>query len=92
MTDIKMFPMGFGESIMLSNENECMLVDCGSESEYKNTYFNNVFNELDRYGKKSAMISHFHEDHIKKTDTDLRLYIYRMYSLFRTRILLIWRL
>mgnify|MGYP004520031413 FL=1 len=64
MTDIKIFPMGFGESVMLSNENECMLVDCGSESEYKNTYFNNVFNELDRYDKKSAMLSHFHEDHI----------------------------
>lgn len=64
MTDIKMFPMGFGESILLGSDNECLLVDCGSESYSRNLYFDRVCNELDQYNRKSAMISHFHEDHI----------------------------
>lgn len=51
MTDIKMFPMGFGESILLSSDNECSLVDCGSESNLRNLYFDRVCNELDQYNK-----------------------------------------
>lgn len=64
MQEIKMFPMGFGESILLTGGDECLLVDCGSESECYDLYFENVLNEIKKYRKKSAMLTHFHTDHI----------------------------
>lgn len=62
--DIKMFQMGFGESILLHEGDSCLLVDCGSESKYKDDYFDNVARELEKYSKRSLLISHFHEDHM----------------------------
>ena len=61
---IKMFKMGFGESILLSEGESCLLVDCGSESKNKNGYFKSVENELVNYSSRSAIITHFHNDHI----------------------------
>ena len=60
----QVFQMGYGESILLSNQNECLLVDCGSESRHKEQYFKNVKLEVLKYSKRQAMISHFHDDHI----------------------------
>jgi len=64
--DIKLFNMGFGESILLSSyeDNSCFLIDCGSESPSKDAYFQNVINEITSYSSKSALLTHFHEDHI----------------------------
>ncbi len=64
MLRMQIFQMGYGESILLSYKDECLLVDCGSESKYKADYFKNVKLELLKYNKRHAMISHFHEDHI----------------------------
>lgn len=64
MTGMKVFQMGYGESILLSNKYECLLVDCGSESKHKEEYFKNVKLEVLKYSKRQAMISHFHVDHI----------------------------
>lgn len=98
--NIQLFRMGFGESILLSEDSECLLVDCGSElpnrakdsscvyscchcsHHYgKSSYhpcrhgsphcngcsrqaFHNVRLELAKFKNRSAMISHFHRDHI----------------------------
>lgn len=62
--EIKQFKMGFGESFMLCEDKECLLIDCGSESSEKIVYFGRVSTELLKYEIYSAMISHFHEDHI----------------------------
>ena len=56
--------MGFGESILLYEGDSCLLVDCGSESKYKEGYFDNVVRELTKHPKKSLLLSHFHKDHI----------------------------
>lgn len=56
--------MGFGECFMLCNDDECLLIDCGSESDNKDIYFGYVSSELKMYKTCSAMISHFHEDHM----------------------------
>lgn len=63
---LKLFDVGFGESVLLSNKNddECMLVDCGSESSNKTNIFDNILKELNTYVKKTAVITHFHNDHI----------------------------
>ena len=52
--EITMFQMGFGESILLHQDDSCLLVDCGSES-------HNM--RLCTFKKKSLLISHFHSDH-----------------------------
>ena len=62
--NIKQFKMGFGECFMLCNNDECLLVDCGSESDNKDIYFGYVSSELKKHKTYSAMISHFHEDHM----------------------------
>lgn len=61
-----MFNMGYGESILLTNEAECLLVDCGSESPNKCIYFKTVLYAIKEKEnkKKTFMISHFHNDHI----------------------------
>lgn len=71
-----MYDMGFGESILLDNLNcpycactceqktDCLLVDCGSGHHNRNQFFNDISNEVRQYPHRSAMISHFHEDHI----------------------------
>lgn len=61
--NIKMFQMGFGESILLYDDNSCILVDCGSESSKKKEYFNTVKSELEQFNNKSLLITHFHSDH-----------------------------
>lgn len=64
MFRMQVFQMGYGESILLSHKNECLLIDCGSESKYQKDYFENVSLEIIKYNKRYAMISHFHKDHI----------------------------
>ena len=64
LLNVTMFPMGFGESILLHQGDSCLLVDCGSESKNKNDYFDNVVRELEKYSKRSLLISHFHMDHM----------------------------
>ena len=73
---VQMYDMGFGESILLDSLNcpycvgpceqktECLLVDCGSGHPNRNRYFDNVSNEVRQYIRRSALISHFHDDHI----------------------------
>ena len=61
--DVKMFQMGFGESILIHQGDSCLLVDCGSESQSRKMCFKNVAEELGEYRKKSLLISHFHNDH-----------------------------
>ncbi|MDO4153660.1 MAG: hypothetical protein Q4E21_02275 [Clostridia bacterium] len=62
----KMFNVGFGESILLTNpdNNKCLLVDCGSESEDKNDIFDKISKKIIKYQYKSALLTHFHNDHI----------------------------
>lgn len=60
----KVFEMGYGESMLLSYKDECLLIDCGSESKHKEEYIEYVKLETLAYNKRQAMISHFHEDHI----------------------------
>lgn len=62
--NVKMFQMGFGESILLYADNSCLLVDCGSESSKREDYFRLVKEELAKREKKSLLITHFHTDHI----------------------------
>ena len=62
--DVTMFQMGFGESILIHQDDSCLLVDCGSESKHSNEYFDDVVKELEKYTKRSLLISHFHEDHM----------------------------
>lgn len=62
--DVTMFQMGFGESILIHQDDSCLLVDCGSESSKRQQYFNNVNKELDNYLHKALLVSHFHTDHI----------------------------
>ena len=62
--DVKMFQMGFGESILLYDENSCLLVDCGSESKHRKSYFVNVSRELEKYSQRFLLLSHFHMDHM----------------------------
>ena len=50
--DVKMFQMGFGESILLYDENSCLLVDCGSESSNRSKYFQTVDEQLRGYQQK----------------------------------------
>ena len=61
---VKMFPMDFGESILLCDDKSCLLVDCGSESSKRKGYFNTVKDKLAQFNKKSLLITHFHSDHI----------------------------
>ena len=67
--EITMFQMGFGESILLRKENDCLLVDCGSESSCREAYFDNVVRELKKHKQCSLMISHFHADHMNGIET-----------------------
>ena len=62
--EVTMFQMGFGESILLHQDDSCLLVDCGSESSKRKQYFNAVKDELEQFDKKSLLITHFHSDHI----------------------------
>ena len=62
--EVTMFQMGFGESILLHDDESCLLVDCGSESPHKEDCFANVVRELEKYQNRSLLISHFHTDHI----------------------------
>lgn len=64
MATIKMFDMGFGESTLVSEGREGLLIDCGSESSNAAAFFQNVANDLAPLDTKSLMISHFHTDHI----------------------------
>lgn len=61
---IIMFKMGFGESILLEHDRNCLLTDCGSYSFKKSNYFNNVALQLRCFSQKDLLITHFHEDHI----------------------------
>lgn len=69
LMEVKMFQMEFGESILLSEENGCLLVDCGSKMPPKisKTYYQNVERKLRHHKynghKLKALITHFHEDH-----------------------------
>jgi beta-lactamase superfamily II metal-dependent hydrolase len=57
-----MFTVGFGESILLSEKSECLLIDCGYE---RPTYsISAIEKSLSKFKNKSAMLTHFHEDHI----------------------------
>ena len=62
--NIKVFNMAFGESILLENENEKLLVDCGSKktSDLKDR-LTIIKNQLVGRKKVSFMITHFHDDH-----------------------------
>lgn len=67
--NVKMFQMGCGESILMHDDNEYLLIDFGSHPNKKSltAYFNNTLTYLQSNYYKlngSAMISHFHEDHI----------------------------
>ena len=62
--EVTMFPMGFGESILLHQGDSCLLVDCGSESGRRKGCFNAVKDKLEQFNKKSLLITHFHSDHI----------------------------
>lgn len=66
MLVLKLFNVGFGESILLSNpENDkCLLVDCGSESSIKSAIFDKILKEIRAYKEWSAVITHFHNDNI----------------------------
>ena len=59
-----MYNVGFGESILLNNDDNCLLVDCGSEKPNKDHIFDSIYNELYNYKYKTALITHFHNDHI----------------------------
>lgn len=56
--------MAFGESILLENENERLLVDCGSKkTKDLEDRLNIIKNQLTGHKKVSFMITHFHDDH-----------------------------
>lgn len=59
-----MFDMGFGESTLITEERNGLLIDCGSESSNAAAFFQNVANDLAPLDAKSLMVSHFHTDHI----------------------------
>lgn len=60
-----MYNVGFGESILLdNNESKCLLVDCGSEKANKDVIFRRIHNDILKYNHKTALITHFHDDHI----------------------------
>lgn len=62
---IKMYNVGFGESILLDNSvDQCLLVDCGSEMNDKEKVFTGIYDELYNYKHRTALITHFHDDHI----------------------------
>lgn len=62
--NIKVFNMAFGESILLENENERLLVDCGSEkTKDLEDRLDIIKNQLTGHKKISFMITHFHDDH-----------------------------
>lgn len=62
---IKVFDVGFGESILLEHEANALLIDCGSDGQNKTAYFNSISTQINnmRLNKLSLMISHFHRDH-----------------------------
>lgn len=64
--EVKMFQMGCGESIIMSDDKNALLIDYGSQSANKINYFCYVINELNKNKNKNlkALVSHFHEDHI----------------------------
>lgn len=69
--DIKLFQMGFGESILLSENQKHLLVDCGSIAPdaapnfLRTSYFQEAARSLNTLrSTPRAMISHFHNDHI----------------------------
>ena len=59
-----MFKMGFGESILLHDNEKCLLVDCGSECSERLEYFKVVENTIKNYNNRSLLITHFHSDHM----------------------------
>lgn len=62
--NIKVFNMEFGESILLEDRDEQLLVDCGSKKGKElEERVNIISNELDEQKTISFMITHFHEDH-----------------------------
>lgn len=63
MASIKMYNVEFGESILVSNQEEGLLIDCGTDSHTQSNRFRNVIKDLKTKDHKSLMISHFHEDH-----------------------------
>lgn len=62
--DVKVYNVGFGESILISDQKECLLVDCGSEMKNSTDVFNLIISDLNNFECRSAMITHFHQDHI----------------------------
>ena len=66
--NIKVFNMDFGESILLENSDEILLVDCGSKQSKSVIHdkIKIIRDELQSDCKKiSFMITHFHIDHYK---------------------------
>ena len=77
-----MFQMGFGESILLHDNESCLLVDCGSESSDRLKYFKSVAGTIEHYNNRSLLITHFHSDHmngIKYLSNDFRNYFDNIY-------------
>ena len=56
--------MEFGESIAISNQHSCLLIDCGTECKKTSFCIQPIVNDLKKYTEKTLMISHFHDDHI----------------------------
>ena len=61
---IKMYDMEFGESILVSNRNDCLLIDCGTERSQKTHLITPIEGDLNGFERKALLISHFHDDHI----------------------------
>lgn len=63
---VKMLQMGFGESIVVDDDANCLMIDCGSLCPIQNNIncFANAVNTITNYDHIEAMITHFHEDHI----------------------------
>lgn len=63
-----MLKMGFGECIVVEGDStNCLMIDCGSleSAQNSNSYFASAVQTIKSYTDSEAMITHFHEDHIK---------------------------
>ena len=68
MDSIAVFSVGFGDCFLLNNDNQGILVDCGSKN-YKKSEKKEVAESIQRFCQdncidlSSVVITHFHEDH-----------------------------
>ena len=86
MATIKMYNVEFGECILMSEGNQGLLIDCGTDSGPQALPFSHLISDLNTVSYRQLMISHFHDDHINGIHELIKHYPRSFYRIFLPNI------